>query len=99
MDEQVFTFKSVLVVENGERLADQVFPVLVVEIGVWRNWSSNIPVMLWLASRVDRSKTVQDSLDNKLCCTFLFPGRAIYQLRSRRHRRERDIRHTFMNTL
>lgn len=36
LDEQVFTFKSVLIVENGERLADQVFPVLVVEIG--SNW-------------------------------------------------------------
>jgi hypothetical protein len=81
----------VLVVENGERLADQVFPVLVVEIGVWRNWISSTPVMLGLASRVDRSKPMQDSLDNELCCTLLLPGRAIYQLRSRRHRQERDV--------
>lgn len=83
LDEQVLTFESVLGVENGERLADQVFPVLVVEIGVWRIWSSSTPVMLWLASRVDRSKTVLDSLDNQLCGTIRLPSCAIYQLCSR----------------
>jgi hypothetical protein len=43
--------------------------------------------MLWLTSGVNRSKAVQDGLDNQRRRALLLPCRTIYQFRSRGHRR------------
>ena len=43
--------------------------------------------MLWLASRINRSKAVQDGLDDQRRRALLLPGRAVYQFGGRGHRR------------